>query len=115
MRSRPKATQPVCAGEPFRQADVQAASEEVLVIVIRTDRQGAVLERQAGADLEFELEGALEGGLLAELADEEGVVGALHPVCQANLLQNRAHALAGQSRGFPARTLWCRRRSPRAW
>src|SRR5512147_3150428 len=46
------------------QADVQAASEKVLVVVIRAYRQGRIVERQPGADFILELESALEGDLL---------------------------------------------------
>ncbi len=65
------------------------------MVVIGADRQGAIFIRQGSTDLVLQLESALEGHLLAELADKEGVGGALDAVGQAHPLEDLFHVLAG--------------------
>src|SRR5690554_526963 len=84
----------VCRGS-IGELAVQVASEEVLVVIIGAYRQGGVFERQPGANLELELEGALEGCLFAEFPDKERISGAFDPVSQPQFFKNGHHALAG--------------------
>ena len=63
------------------------APKEILVVVVRAYGQRAAFERQARTYFILELEGILEGSLLAEFANKERIVGALHPVGHAYLLE----------------------------